>query len=108
MVLPYVTKARFQDGYLDMAQEHAILDTRRLFGKSGVSVAKAEAGIKVLTRVSKVFEGLAEKCKDSAVGNAERFPVLGHKEGIEEERPEPEGSDDDYEYIVALTGIGSR
>ena len=34
------------------------------------------------------------------------IPVAGHR--IEEERPEPEDSDDEYEYIVALTGRGRR
>ena len=87
LVLLYVTKAMSQDGYIDMDEEDAIFDTRRLFEKRGVDVAKAEAGLKDLTSVAKdFFKVLADKYNGIAMGNAVELPVVGHKEGIEEKK----------------------
>ena len=61
-------------------------------------MAKAEAGLKDLTSVAKAFfKVLAEKYKGIAVGNAVEMPVVEHKEGIEEEKPEAEDSDNEHD-----------
>ena len=99
----FVANARSLEGYVDLDEEDAILDVRRLFGKRGVDPEAGERELKRLMSRSKVFfESAVVVVQDNGVDTKLNEPGLARDGGPDSDE------DEDYQYIVALANRGRR
>ena len=99
----FVSKARSLDGFVDLDEEDAILDGRRLFQKRGVDTEEGEKALTALLAASKAFFAAAVVVvQDGALDGK------GTDAGPALEAGGDSDQEADYQYIVASTGRGRR
>ena len=104
LVALYTSKVRDSAGFIDLDEEDAVLDARRLFVRKGLDTDKAEKELMDLIGVAKGFFRAMEDKGDIV----SKFPtVAGSIEPIFEKvgdvcDGDAEESEDEYEFIIAM------
>ena len=115
LLAQYVSKVRSENGFVDLDEEDAILDLRRVFGMRCIDVDKAENELRTLIKGAKdFFAGFAGFAQAGAwettacMEQKSEIAKVDLTEGAGLEVDEGEESDQDYKFIVALARRGKQ
>ena len=95
-----MNKARSPKGYVDLDEDDAIRDTKRIFEKRGIDQSRGEAEVTRLLKISKdFFAGVAVVVPDVVEPVPDNVKVDIDKDSDDE---------DVYEFIISLAARGKK